>query len=51
MARSNPNSASPGSVALLDAPVAAMHGNATVAMICVGLFVLTLALQRIVPGT
>ncbi|WP_041316535.1 UbiA family prenyltransferase [Hyphomicrobium nitrativorans] len=38
-------------IALVDGVVSAAHGNATMAMICVGLFALTLALQRIVPGT
>ena len=38
-------------IALVDGVVSAAHGDATTAMICVGLFALTLALQRIVPGT
>lgn len=38
-------------VALMDAVVASVHGGMTVAIACVGLFILTLALQRIVPGT
>lgn len=38
-------------IALVDGVVSAAHGNATMAMVCVGLFALALALQRIVPGT
>ncbi len=38
-------------IALLDAVFAAAFGNAIVATICTGFFLLTLALQRIVPGT
>lgn len=38
-------------IALLDAAFAATYGNPMVAILCVGFFLLTLALQRIVPGT
>jgi len=38
-------------IALLDAAFAAAYGNAFVAALCTGFFLLTLALQRIVPGT
>jgi hypothetical protein len=38
-------------IALLDAVFAAAYGNAFVAGLCTGFFFLTLALQRIVPGT
>lgn len=38
-------------IALLDAGFAAAYGNALVAALCAGFFLLTLALQRIVPGT
>lgn len=38
-------------ISLLDAAFAAAYGNATVAALCVCFFILTLALQRIVPGT
>jgi len=38
-------------IALLDAVVAAAHGSPAVALVCVGLFAATLALQRVVAGT
>lgn len=38
-------------IALCDALAASAAGNITVAIVCCGLFVLTLALQRVVPGT
>ncbi len=38
-------------IALVDGVVSAAHGNASVAMICIALFGMTLALQRSVPGT
>ena len=38
-------------IALLDAVIAALGGSALVAIVCVVLFVVTLLLQRIVPGT
>lgn len=38
-------------IALVDGTVSAAHGNAALALVCVGLFAMTLALQRIVPGT
>ncbi|HEX2841078.1 UbiA family prenyltransferase [Hyphomicrobium sp.] len=38
-------------IALMDAGFAAAYGNALVAALCAGFFLLTLALQRIVPGT
>lgn len=38
-------------IALLDAAFAAACGNPVVAAVCVALFVLTVALQRLVPGT
>jgi len=38
-------------IALVDAGVAAASGHAAVAALCVGLFLLTLALQRFVSGT
>ena len=38
-------------IAAMDAVVAAAHGRADLALVCLGLFVLTLGLQRIVPGT
>jgi 4-hydroxybenzoate polyprenyltransferase len=38
-------------IALLDTAFAGAHGNLVVAIACIGFFVLTLALQRIVPGT
>lgn len=38
-------------IALVDAAVAVLGGNAIAALVCAGFFLLTLALQRIVPGT
>lgn len=38
-------------IALCDALTAAAAGNITVAIVCCGLFALTLMLQRVVPGT
>jgi hypothetical protein len=38
-------------IALMDALAAITHGSVGVALICVGLFFLTLALQRYVAGT
>lgn len=38
-------------IALMDAVVAAAHGSFGVAAVCAGLFVLTIALQRQIPGT
>ncbi|MGE0024285.1 MAG: UbiA family prenyltransferase [Hyphomicrobium sp.] len=38
-------------ISLLDAGIAAASGNATVATVCACLFLLTLALQRVVSGT
>lgn len=38
-------------IALFDAAFAAAYDNAFVAALCAGFFLLTLALQRIVPGT
>jgi len=38
-------------IALVDAAVAAVGGNVMIALLCIGLFLLTLALQRVVSGT
>lgn len=38
-------------IAIMDAVVAVAHGSPAIAIACIGLFVLTLALQRVVPGT
>lgn len=38
-------------IALTDAVTSAAAGNASVAIICCGLFVLTLLFQRVIPGT
>lgn len=38
-------------IALVDALAAAIMGATTAALVCVGLFFLTLLLQRYVPGT
>lgn len=38
-------------IALLDAAIAALFGNPIAAAVCVGFFILTLGLQRMVPGT
>ncbi|HRN87256.1 UbiA family prenyltransferase [Hyphomicrobium sp.] len=38
-------------IALVDGVVSAAHGNAAAALVCVGLFAMTVAFQRIVPGT
>lgn len=39
------------SIALVDAVVASAHGNVALAVVCLALSGLTLALQRVVPGT
>ena len=39
------------SIALVDAVVASAHGNVMLALVCLAFFCLTLALQRVVPGT
>jgi len=38
-------------IALMDAVTAVTHGSPRVALVCAALFLLTLALQRVVPGT
>lgn len=38
-------------IALLDAAIAVAAGNPVVGAVCIGCFALTLALQRVVPGT